>query len=68
MIYYVQVNNRCGQTVETPHSAIILPSADHEGATLRWKPTQRSEVFDARVNDMHQRIHGCRLDLEGWSE
>lgn len=68
MIYYVQMNNQCGQWVERPHSAMILPSAEHEGVTLQWRANQRPEVFDARVNEMHQRIHGCRLELEDWSK
>lgn len=68
MIYYVQMSNQGGEWVETPHSAMILPSEEHEGVTLQRKPTQRSEIFDARVNDMHQRIHGCRLELEDWSK
>lgn len=68
MIYYVQMSNQCGDWVETPHSAMILPSAEHEGVTLRWPGNQRPAVFDARVSDMHQRIHGCRPELEGWSK
>lgn len=64
MIYYMQVNNRGGEWVETPHSAMILPSAEHRGVKLWWNANQRPAVFDARVSDMHQRIHGYRLDLE----
>ena len=29
MIYYTQMSCQCGQWVETPHSAMILPSILH---------------------------------------